>query len=217
MRAIWSFVKEIVIVLTIALILSSIVRAFFFQAFYVPSASMEDTLQLQDRIIASKFSKIYSPVDRGDVIVFRDPGGWLPDSQGSSNPVVRALIFVGLLPSDEGKDLVKRVIAKGGDEVICCDDAGRIIVNGVPLEEDYLKSGVSSDQVEFEITVPEGRLFMLGDNRPNSRDSRYHLQIAYGTIPESHVVGKVNYRIWPFDRFAKLNTPEIFSQIPDNN
>ena len=217
MRAIWSFVKEIVIVLTIALILSSIVRAFFFQAFYVPSASMEDTLQLQDRIIASKISKIYSPVDRGDVIVFRDPGGWLPDSQGSSNPVVRALIFVGLLPSDEGKDLVKRVIAKGGDEVICCDDVGRIIVNGVPLEEDYLKSGVSSDQVEFEITVPEGRLFMLGDNRPNSRDSRYHLQTAYGTIPESHVVGKVNYRIWPFDRFAKLNTPEIFSQIPDNN
>ena len=137
MRAIWSFVKEIVIVLTIALILSSIVRAFFFQAFYVPSASMEDTLQLQDRIIASKFSKIYSPVDRGDVIVFRDPGGWLPDSQGSSNPVVRALIFVGLLPSDEGKDLVKRVIAKGGDEENGCDDAGRSIDNGAPLGEDY--------------------------------------------------------------------------------
>lgn len=217
MRTIWSFIKEIVIVLTIALILSSIVRAFFFQAFYVPSASMEDTLQLQDRIIASKISKLYSPVDRGDVIVFRDPGGWLPDSQGSSNPAVRALIFVGLLPSDEGKDLVKRVIAKGGDEVICCDDAGRISVNGIALEEDYLKSGVTTDQVEFQITVPEGRFFMLGDNRPNSRDSRYHLETAYGTIPESHVVGKVNYRIWPFERFAKLDRPQIFSQILDSN
>ena len=216
MRALWAFVKEVVIVLSIALILSSIVRAFFFQAFYVPSASMENTLQLQDRIIASKIAKLYSPIDRGDIIVFRDPGGWLPDSQGSTNPIIRALIFVGLLPSDEGKDLVKRVIAKGGDSVICCDDAGRITVNGFALDEEYLKSGVTTDQVEFEITVPEGRFFLLGDNRPNSRDSRYHLQTAYGTIPESHVVGKVNFRIWPFERFAKLNTPEIFSQIPDN-
>lgn len=217
MRALWAFVKEIVIVLSIALILSSIVRAFFFQAFYVPSASMEDTLQLQDRIIASKIAKLYSPIDRGDIIVFRDPGGWLPDSQGSTNPLVRSLIFVGLLPSDEGKDLVKRVIAKGGDTVICCDESGRISVNGISLNEDYLKTGVTTDQVEFEITVPDGRYFMLGDNRPNSRDSRYHLQTAYGTIPESHVVGKVNFRIWPFERFAKLNTPEIFAQIPDNN
>lgn len=217
MRALWAFVKEIVIVLSIALILSSIVRAFFFQAFYVPSASMEDTLQLQDRIIASKISKLYSPIERGDLIVFRDPGGWLPDSQGSSNPLVRGLIFVGLLPSDEGKDLVKRVIAKGGDTVVCCDESGRISVNSVALNEDYLKAGVTTDQVEFEITVPADRYFMLGDNRPNSRDSRYHLQTAYGTIPNSHVVGKVNFRIWPFDRIARLNTPEIFEAVPDNN
>lgn len=217
MRALWAFVKEVVIVLSIALILSSLVRAFFFQAFYVPSASMEETLQLQDRIIASKISKLYSPVDRGDIVVFRDPGGWLPDIEGSSNPVVRALIFVGLLPSDEGKDLVKRVIAKGNDDVICCDEAGRITVNNIPLEESYLKPGVSTDQVNFQITVPEGRFFVMGDNRPNSRDSRYHLETAYGTIPESHIVGKVNFRIWPFDRFARLDTPEIFDAIPDNN
>jgi signal peptidase I len=217
LRALWAAVKELVIVLSIALILSSLVRAFLFQAFYVPSASMEDTLQLQDRIIASKISKLYSSVERGDLIVFRDPGGWLPDMQGSTNPVVRALIFVGLLPSDEGKDLVKRVIAVGGDSVICCDPQGRITVNGYPLDEDYLKEGVTTDQVAFEIEVPKDRYFMLGDNRPNSRDSRYHLQTAYGTIPDSHVVGKVNFRIWPVDRIAKLNTPETFKNVPDNN
>ncbi len=217
MRALWAAVKELAIVLTIALVLSSLVRAFFFQAFYVPSASMEDTLQLQDRIVASKISKLFSPVERGEVVVFRDPGGWLPDNQGSANPLIRTLIFVGLLPSDEGKDLVKRVIAVGGDEVICCDSNGQITVNGYPLQEDYLKPETTTDQVSFEIVVPKDRYFMLGDNRPNSRDSRYHLQTAYGTIPKSHIVGKVPFRIWPFDRFARLTTPETFSKIPNNN
>lgn len=217
MRALWAAVKELVIVLSIALVLSSIVRAFFFQAFYVPSASMQDTLQLQDRIIASKISKLYSPVERGDVVVFRDPGGWLPDNQGSTNPILRALIFVGFLPSDDGKDLVKRVMAVGGDEVICCDPSGQIIVNGYPLVEDYLKPKITTDQVSFEIVVPQDRFFMMGDNRPNSRDSRYHLPTAYGTIPKSHVVGKVPLRIWPFDRFARLTPPETFSNIPNNN
>jgi signal peptidase I len=217
LRALWAALKELVIVLSIALIISSLVRAFLFQAFYVPSASMEDTLQLQDRIIASKIGKLYSPIERGDVIVFRDPGGWLPDLEGSTNPLVRGLIFVGLLPSDDGKDLVKRVVAVGGDKVICCDESGRISVNGVALEEDYLKAGVTTDQVEFEIEVPKDRFFVLGDNRPNSRDSRYHLETAYGTIPESHIVGKVNLRIWPFDRIARLTPPDTFNDVPDNN
>jgi signal peptidase I len=217
LRALWAALKELVIVLTIALVISSLVRAFLFQAFYVPSASMEDTLQLQDRIIASKIGKLYSPIERGDIVVFRDPGGWLPDLAGSANPLVRGLIFVGLLPSDDGKDLVKRVVAVGGDNVVCCDPLGKIIVNGVALNEDYLKVDTSTDQVEFSIDVPKDRYFVLGDNRPNSRDSRYHLETAYGTIPESHIVGKVSLRIWPYDRIARLRPPEIFTNIPNNN
>lgn len=216
MRALGSAVRELLITVGIALILSSLVRALLFQAFYVPSASMEDTLLLQDRIIATKVTKPFTNVQRGQIVVFKDPGDWLPEYESNRNFFFHFLSVVGLLPSDAGDDLVKRVIGVGGDQIKCCSPNNKIIINGVELkDETFIKPGVETNQVEFEITVPENRIFVMGDNRPDSRDSRFHLETAYGTVPESKIVGPVQLRIWPPSRFAFLKIPQIFEAIPD--
>lgn len=210
--------KETGLVLGAALVLSVLVRAFLVQAFYVPSASMEDTLLPSDRILASKITTRLSGVDRGEVVVFRDPGGWLPPPPpppgGVRGAIRSGLEFVGLLPSDTGNDLVKRVIAVGGDQVRCCDRQGRIVLNGVPLDEPYLKPGDPTDQVRFDVTVPADGLFVMGDNRADSRDSRYHLDDNDGAVPVSSVVGRVVLVVWPFDRFATVPIPSTFDAIP---
>ena len=191
-------------------------RALFFQAFYVPSASMEDTLLLEDRIIATKITKPFTEIQRGQIVVFKDPGDWLPEYDSDRNTFLHFLSVVGLLPSDAGDDLVKRVIGTQGDTIKCCYENGKIVVNGQELlDEEFVKQGVESNQVEFEITVPKNRIFVMGDNRPDSRDSRFHLETAYGTIPVKNVVGPVQLRIWPFNRFATLGIPDAFKAIPD--
>ncbi len=216
MRALWAAVRELLIVVGIALILSSIVRAFVFQAFYVPSASMEDTLLLEDRIIATKITKPFTDIQRGQIVVFKDTGDWLPVFDTNKNTFLHLLSVVGLLPSDAGDDLVKRVIGIAGDNVKCCSPGGKILINGTELfDDDFIKPGVETNQVEFEITVPKNRIFVMGDNRPDSRDSRFHLETAYGTVPVKNVVGPVQIRIWPFNRFATLGIPDAFKIIPD--
>jgi signal peptidase I len=216
LRALWAAVRELLIVVGIALILSSLVRALFFQAFYVPITSMEDTLLLEDRIIATKITKPFTEIQRGQIVVFKDPGDWLPEYDSDRNTFLHFLSVVGLLPSDAGDDLVKRVIGTQGDTIKCCSENGKIVVNGQELlDEEFVKPGVESNQVEFEITVPKNRIFVMGDNRPDSRDSRFHLETAYGTIPVKNVVGPVQLRIWPFNRFATLGIPDAFKAIPD--
>jgi len=216
LRSLWAAVRELLIVVGIALVLSSVVRIFIFQAFYVPSASMQDTLLLQDRIIATKITKPFTDIKRGQIVVFKDPGDWLPVFEEDKNLPMHLLSVVGLLPSDAGDDLVKRVIGIGGDTIKCCSPQGNILINNTELkDQDFIKPGVNTNQVEFEITVPKNRIFVMGDNRPDSRDSRFHLETAYGTVPTRNVVGPVNLRIWPFNRFAVLKIPEAFSVIPD--
>ena len=209
--------KETVIIVVLALVISAVVRAFLVQAFYVPSESMENTLQVSDRIIASKITKNLSGVQRGEVVVFKDPGGWLPPAPepagGVRGAIRTALTFIGVLPSDSGQDLVKRVIAVGGDHIACCDAQGRIVLNGVALNETYIKHAGSPDatnQVRFDVTVPDGYVFVMGDNRGNSRDSRYHLDYKDGGVPTDSVVGKVFVVVWPFARWAVVPIPEIF-------
>jgi signal peptidase I len=208
------WLRETGIIVVSALILSALVRAFLIQAFYVPSASMEDTLLISDRIIASKITTTTSGVGRGEVVVFKDPGDWLPDPPpppGGFRGVLRqGLTFVGLLPSDTGKDLVKRAIAVQGDRIACCDVDGRIVLNGVPLVEDYIIG--PTDQVQFDVVVPDGRVFVMGDNRGDSRDSRFHLETDSGTVPDANVVGRVVLVVWPLNRFSTVPVPEIFSQ-----
>jgi signal peptidase I len=177
---------------------------------------MEDTLLLEDRIIATKITKPFTEIQRGQIVVFKDPGDWLPEYESNRNTFLHFLSVVGLLPSDAGDDLVKRVIGTQGDTIKCCSENGKIVINGKELlDEEFIKPGVESNQVEFEITVPRNRIFVMGDNRPDSRDSRFHLETAYGTVPVNNVVGPVQLRIWPFNRFATLGIPAAFKAIPD--
>jgi len=201
-----SLLRELVTVVVTALILSVLVRTFLIQAFYVPSASMEDTLQENDRIIVSKVSTQFTGVNRGNVVVFHDPGGWL--GEGFPNPydtpVGRVLQAIGIVPSNSGNDLVKRVVGVANDTVKCCDAQGRIEVNGEGVDEPYLKEGSVTDQVTFEVLVPEGSVFVMGDNRGNSEDSRFHLDKYNGMIPLEEIIGRVAMRIWPLDRIGGI-------------
>lgn len=212
----WKVVREILIVLVTAIVLSVVVRTFFVQAFYVPSQSMENTLLPNDRILASKITNTVSGVTRGQMVVFRDPGGWLPDPVATPTPPVRQFMeFIGLLPSSSGDDLVKRVIGIGGDRVSCCDQQGRIVLNGVSLDEPYLKPNTATDQIIFDVEVPQGSVFVMGDNRPESADSRYHLARNNGAVPLDNVVGNVFTTVWPIDRFAVFGVPSVPFDNPE--
>jgi signal peptidase I len=174
---------------------------------------MEDTLLVQDRILVSKITTRVSGVERGEIVVFTDPGGWLPEVAkpgGIGGALRSALTWVGLLPSDTGDDLVKRVIGVGGDHIVCCDAQDRIVLNGVGLDETYLKPGGGTAQVRFDVTVPAGRIFVMGDNRGDSADSRFHLEADQGTVPVDNVVGRVVALIWPVDRWSGAPIPSIF-------
>ena len=202
---------ELVLLLLVALVISVAIKSFVLQMFFVPSESMEPLFIEDDRILVQKVSYWTGDVERGDVVVFEDPGGWL--SAGPAlGPVQRGLSLIGLYPT--GGHLVKRVVAVGGDEVACCDDRGRVTVNGVALDEDeYLGEGVTPSDRRFEVTVPQGRLWMMGDNRANSQDSRYHQDLSgKGTISVDRVVGKVAAIVWPAGRFELVERPRTFEQ-----
>ncbi|KWW99668.1 Signal peptidase I [Carbonactinospora thermoautotrophica] len=213
-----SFWYELPFLVAIALLLALLVKTFLVQAFYIPSGSMENTLQVGDRVLVNKLANwLGDDVDRGEIVVFDDPGGWLQtEPEPPANPLVRGVqsvfVFFGLLPSSQ-KDLIKRVIAVGGDRVACCDSQGRVTVNGVPLDEPYVFPGNPSSTVTFDVTVPEGRLWVMGDHREVSGDSSKHLgEPGGGTIPEDKVVGRAFAIIWPLDRIRSLPVPDTFKQ-----
>jgi len=208
-----SLARELLVIVVVALALSVLVRTFVAQAFYVPSSSMEDTLRIQDRILVSKLSTQFGGVNRGEIVVFTDPGGWLPPAEqptGLAGAARNALMWIGLLPSDTGEDLVKRVIGVAGDHVVCCNAKSQIVLNDVALVEPYVKPGSSTDQVKFDIVVPEGRVFVMGDNRADSSDSRFHLDVEKGTIPTANVVGRVVAVIWPISSWSGEPIPSTF-------
>jgi len=213
------FLREAGIVIVAALVLSVVMRTFFVQAFYVPSQSMENTLLPNDRILASKITTRFSGVNRGEVVVFKDPGGWLTMPAASPGPIQSVFEFLGLLPSSSGDDLVKRVIGVAGDRVQCCDPQGRIVLNGVPLDEPYIKPGVRTDQVDFDVVVPPDNVFVMGDNRAESADSRFHLRENNGGVPVGNVVGRVVLKIWPLSQFSTVGVPAVFEepQVKDSS
>lgn len=201
-----AMVRETVVVVVVALALSLIVKTFLGQAFYIPSVSMADTLQVGDRVVVSKLTPGPFNLARGDVVVFVDPGGWLtPEVTRDVAPGrLRAILtFIGLLPNDSGNHLIKRVIGLPGDRVACCDAAGRITVNGTAIVEPYLRAGAAPSEKAFDVTVPAGNLWVMGDNRQESQDSRYK-----GFVPVRLVTGRAVAIVWPFSRADLLSRPE---------
>jgi signal peptidase I len=221
-----SVTKEIPILAGIAIVIALILKTFLVQAFVIPSGSMEQTIRIGDRVLVDKLTPWFGgKPERGDVVVFEDPGGWLDgaEQQPETDPVgvkqfKDVLTFVGLLPSDDEQDLIKRVVAVGGDRVRCCDEDGRVTVNGTAVTESYLYPGDAPSKIEFDVTVPEGRFFVMGDHRGNSADSRYHLDSpGRGTVPEELVVGRAMVVAWPVDHWQRLSENETFAAVPDSS
>jgi len=210
--------QETILLLGLALVLAIIIKSLFVQAFYIPSPSMEPQFVKNDRILVQKVSYWGSASpSRGDIVVFEDPGGWLDsaDSATPGSPVTRLMEKIGLYPT--GGHLVKRVIGTGGDRVVCCDAKGRITVNGKALnEKSYLPKGTAPSQVKFDVKVPKNHLWMMGDNRGFSYDSRGHMGgPGGGFVAQDLVVGKVFALIWPWSRAEFIHRPATFDDIPD--
>lgn len=215
-----AWLKETAIIVVSALVLSLVIKTFLVQAFFIPSGSMEQTLLVGDRVLVTKLAPGPLDVHRGDVVVFKDPGGWLPAQEpgpsGWRATVTSVLTYVGLLPQDSGEHLIKRVIGLPGDTVECCDEEGRVLVNGVPVDEPYLAAGASPSEIEFSVVVPDDRLWVMGDNRQNSQDSRYNQgSPGGGSIPTENVVGVAFVTVWPVDRWGALRNPgATFADVP---
>jgi signal peptidase I len=213
--------REVPLLLAIALVLALGIKTFVVQAFFIPSQSMENTIMPGDRVLVNKFSPWFgAQPQRGQIVVFQDPDGWLPETPTPepSNVAVRyvkdVFTFVGLLPSDDEHDLIKRVIGVPGDEVKCCDAQGRVTVNGVPLSEtSYIFPGAAPSTIPFDVHVKAGFLWVMGDNRADSADSRYHMTDKFGgMVPISDVVGHAFVLIWPPSRAGGLGIPATFQQ-----
>ncbi|GFE21796.1 signal peptidase I [Streptomyces nigrescens] len=219
-----SYLKEIPILVGVALAIALVLKTFLVQAFVIPSGSMEQTIKIGDRVLVDKLTPWFgSKPERGDVVVFKDPGGWLkgeqikPDAGGGAfQPVKDAMTFIGLLPSADEQDLIKRVVAVGGDTVKCCDKQGRVTVNGEPLTEPYVHPGNPPSTLKFTVSVPTGRIFVMGDHRSDSADSRFHLDEPYrGTVSEDNVVGRAVVIAWPFSHWRRLEEPDTFTTVRD--
>ena len=204
MRSKGSLLKELPILIVVALVVSLFIKSFLVQFFYIPSGSMENTLQVQDRVAVNKVPFISDNIKRGDIVVFRDPNNWLPENlESSSNSLTSKakslLVTVGVLPNPAKQYLVKRVVGVAGDRIVCCADSGKLSINGVEVTEPYIYGGDAPSDMKFDVTVPEGKLWVMGDHRGASADSRYHQDdINSGFVPLKTVSGRVVAVIWPF-------------------
>ena len=225
-RSGWAFLRDLLVIVLIALVASFLIKTFIVRSFYIPSGSMEHTLEVQDRILVDEITPRFSGYGHGDVVVFRDPGGWLPPQRADTRPAIVQgvdwlLSLVGLSAPDSDDHLVKRIIGMPGDRVVCCNAIGQITVNGIPIDETaYLdlpagQTAASGD--DFDIVVPDGSLWVLGDNRYSSKDSRYNQeQPGRGFVPMENVVGRAFLITWPFDRFGFIDGHgDVFAGVPD--
>ncbi|WP_069170459.1 signal peptidase I [Streptomyces griseus] len=219
-----SALSEIPLLVLVALVIALVLKTFLVQAFVIPSGSMEQTIRIGDRVLVDKLTPWFgSEPQRGDVVVFKDPGGWLPKEEAPTGKppagiaqAEQLLTFIGLLPSDDEQDLIKRVVAVGGDTVKCCGADGRVTVNGTALDEPYLHPDSGPSTLQFEVKVPPGRLFVMGDHRSNSADSRFHLDDpGNGTVSQDEVVGRAVLIAWPFAHWRRLEEPATFASVPD--
>ena len=204
MRRKGSLLKEFPILVVVALIVSLLIKTFLVQFFYIPSGSMENTLQIKDRVAVNKIPFISRSIHRGDIVVFRDPANWLSEPFASESPIIvekirEGLVAVGILPNPTKQYLVKRVVGIGGDRVICCSKSKKLTVNGKESIEPYIFEGNDPSDMNFDVTVPVGKIWVMGDHRGASADSRYHQDdINKGMVPLNRLTGRVVAVIWPF-------------------
>lgn len=217
--------QELPLLLVVAFCLAVLIRTFLVQAFYIPSGSMENTLLIQDRVLVNKV--VYDMRDplRGEIVVFRGTDDWAPEvTETVSNTFLAKLgrtigDLVGVSRPGE-RDFIKRVIGLPGDKVACCDDQGRITVNGIGIDEPYIAEGFNSDLNQppiagqctsrrfTEVTVPAGQMFVMGDHRSVSQDAR-----CQGPVPIENVIGRAFVVVWPSDRFTNLTVPDVWKQF----
>ena len=212
--------RDLLVGVLIALVLSASFKAFVAQQFKIPSESMEDTLAIGDQILVSKMKGL-QPVQRGDIVVFEDRFDWLPAQYKDENltgfsattlgrGLDQGLRFLGIRPEYAGGYLVKRVIGAGGDHVVCCNAKGQISINGEVIKEPYVKKGANENPVPFDVVVPEGKYWLMGDNRDNSGDSRYHQDDAnHGFVDEDQLVGRTWLRYYPPSRWKVFHNPGL--------
>jgi len=218
MRNKGSLLKELPFLVVVALVASLLIKSFLVQFFYIPSGSMENTLQVQDRVAVNKIPFISKSIDRGDVVVFRDPDNWLPeivdyDTNKYLSIVKSALVAVGVLPNPAKQYLVKRVIGVAGDRIVCCTKNDKLTINGVEVDEPYIFAGNKPSEMTFDVTVPEGKIWVMGDHRGASADSRYHQEdINKGFIPISKVSGRVFAVIWPFKNISYVPKVDVLKK-----
>jgi signal peptidase I len=215
-----SFWKELPILIGIALVLALLIKTFLVQAFSIPSDSMQNTLQQGDRVLVDKLTPWFgSEPERGEVVVFHDPDNWLAGEPTTDpNALQTFLSWIGLMPSVEEKDLIKRVIGVGGD-TIECKGTGPLTVNGKALDErSYVYAGntpcsVDDQGGQFKVKLPKGYIWVMGDHRQNSRDSRYNQSDKnHGMVPVKDVVGRAVVVAWPINRWDTLPVPDTFDQ-----
>jgi signal peptidase I len=223
----WSAWRELPILIVVALAIALVIKTFVVQPFFIPSSSMEDTLMVGDKVLVNKLVYHFRAIHRGDIIVFNGNGSWNPmppPTKPSADPLVHAYDVTlaplfhsigGLFgtPTDQ-TDFIKRVIGLPGDHVACCNAQGLITVNGVPLHESsYLYPGAAPSLIRFSITVPPGRLWVMGDNRQISDDSRMRMfDPGHGTVPENMVIGRAFVIVWPPSQWRILPIPATFDQ-----
>lgn len=221
------FLRDVLVIILIAALVSFVVKTFVVRSFYIPSGSMERTLLVDDRILVDELTPRWAGYDHGDVVVFKDPGGWLPPApQTAPRPALIeavdwVLTFVGISTSDAQDHLVKRVIGLPGDHVVCCNALGQITVNGSPINElSYLnlpEGDTAASNTDFDVTVPEGSVWVMGDNRDRSQDSRAHQELpSGGFVPLENVVGRAFLTTWPLNRVGLIDThDEVFRAVPE--
>ena len=218
MRNKGSLLKELPVLVVVALVVSLLIKTFLVQFFFIPSGSMENTLQISDRVAVNKIPFISKNISRGDVVVFRDPNNWLPEAVDySSNKYVAkaksALVAVGVLPNPAKQYLVKRVIGVPGDHIICCTKDDKLSINGVEVTEPYIFAGNKPSDMKFDVTVPAGKIWVMGDHRGASADSRYHQEdINKGFVPLSKVTGRVVAVIWPFKNITYVPKVDVLKK-----
>jgi signal peptidase I len=207
-----SVLREFPILVIVALAVSLLIKTLLVQFFFIPSGSMENTLQIQDRVAVNKLPLISKNINRGDVVVFRDPANWLPEPySGDENRIVakikEGLVLVGVLPNPAKQYLVKRVIGVAGDRVICCSKSGKLTINGKEATEPYIYAGNKVSEMDFNITVPEDKIWVMGDHRSASADSRYHQDdVNNGFVPVSRITGRAYAIIWPIKNIGIISS-----------